>query len=174
MAQTATVEVPDAAVPDCETFQNSMLIDEENHGEERLTQSHKAEIAFAEYVDGVRNPAADEDDGDDGGYDVRLSNGDTVDVKYTHYEDGRLLIPDYVAARCRADYYALVVIPSDEPNTAYLHGVVTAEDVKNTPTIEWTHNPCKKYEQDELRPLSELPESDKEGALVAEANAHVQ
>lgn len=151
------VPVADGAVPD-EVFEpNGYTIETVENRDLKVKRAHEAEVTFARYADGTVNPSVFEKDGDDGGYDVRLPDGDTVDVKSTHYHDGHLLIPDYQCSRLRADYYVLVIIPKGSDH-AYLCGYATPDEILDKPTCDWNKAPCKALEQKELHPVDELTE----------------
>lgn len=163
---TADVSAPDAG-DWCET--HAKTIDTEN-AVANLSRAKLAEVAAADWLNGVRNADTDTD-GDDGGYDVRLPNGDTVDVKSTHYTDGHLLIPNYVVSNLRADYYLLVITPKDADHVEIV-GYATPDEIMDKPTCDWNKNPCKAFKQRELTDPNDLQANDggRAEAIVAEAN----
>lgn len=164
---TAGLNAPE---PDDWCEDSDLNIDSEN-AVENLSRAKLAEVAAADWLGGVRN-ADTETDGDDGGYDVRLPNGDTVDVKSTKYRDGHLLIPDYMVSHLRADYYLLVIVPEDA-DYARIVGYATPGEIMDKPTCDWNKAPCKAFKQSELTEPEEIRCDDDEArakALVQEAN----
>jgi hypothetical protein len=168
---SVTVTVEPGAEPTKDDLESTKTIDEE-HASENLTRANMAEYAVMKHLDGTLNPET-QTDGDDGGYDVRLPDGDTIDVKSTHYEDGHLLIPNYTVGRLRADYYVLAIVPKGSRQVR-LVGYATPDEILDKPTCDWNKAPCKAFKQKELNDLADLQrDGDAVDALVAEANSRL-
>lgn len=169
MSVTVTIEADDVSADEWPE-ESPKTIDTEN-AIANLKRAKIAELAACEYLDGVRNPET-ETDGDDGGYDVRLPDGSTVDVKSTKYKTGNLLVPNYVCGRLRADYYLLAIVPKDDPTTVRFEGYATPDEILARPTLTDFKNPCKKIEPCDLHATDDLlTDGDKTDAFEHEADA---
>lgn len=84
-----------------------------------------------------------------GGHDFTNNNGETIDVKTTQHENGRLLVTMSKSEEKRSDYYVLVTgkIP-----TFTIRGWATADEVFSS-VVNLGRGDCYGLMQDQLRPL---------------------
>jgi len=94
-----------------------------------------------------------------GGIDLTLPDGTTVDVKTTEYSDGHLLAPTYKKDREHADVFLLVTGEFNDGEPFKIRGWAEAEKLFQEDNLKWIGSQTKSYalEQKQLHDLDEIP-----------------